>query len=144
MKLVPVSLKQASDFVNEHHRHHIAPTGWKFGVGLEEDDLIGVIIAGRPVARMLDDGKTLEITRCCTLGHKNASSMLYGAIRRAAKALGYERCITYTLLSESGISLRACGWTPTEIVRGRSWTTPSRPRIDKHPLEDKQRWEIIL
>ena len=101
-------------------------------------------MAGRPVARMLDDGYTLEVTRCCTLGDKNASSMLYGAIRRAAKALGYKKCITYTLESESGISLKASGWTHVSDVRGRSWTTPSRPREDNHPLDNKRRWEVIL
>jgi len=26
------------------------------------------------------------------------------------------------------------------IVKGRSWTCPSRPRKDKHPTADKQRW----
>jgi len=145
MNLRPISLKEAKAFVDEYHRHHKPSIGWKFGVGLEEDSiLIGVIMAGRPVARMLDDGYTLEVTRCCTLGDKNASSMLYGAIRRAAKALGYKKCITYTLESESGISLKASGWTHVSDVRGRSWTTPSRPREDNHPLDNKRRWEVIL
>lgn len=109
------------------------------------EETVGIVMAGRPVARGLDDGLTLEVTRCCVLeGHKNANSMLYGAIRRAAKALGYAKLVTYTLASEPGDSLRASGFTLTGVVAGRSWTTPSRPRTDKHPTVDKLRWEVEL
>ena len=38
------------------------------------DRLCGVAICGRPVARYLDDGLTLEILRCCTDGTYNACS----------------------------------------------------------------------
>lgn len=34
----------------------------------------------------------------------------------------------------------AAGWRKLWNVRGRSWDTPRRPRIDKHPTEDKQAW----
>jgi len=143
LHLKPVSFAEAKAYIVEHHRHHLPPQGWKFGVAVVDEDEVmrGVITCGRPVARPLDDGYTLEVTRCCTDGTKNAASMLYGAARRAAKALGYRRVITYTLASEPGISLRAAGWEETGKVRGRSWSAPSRPREDKHPLEDKVRWE---
>jgi hypothetical protein len=143
LHLKPVSFAEAKAYITEHHRHHLPPQGWKFGVAVVDDDGVtrGVITCGRPVARRLDDGYTLEVTRCCTDGTKNASSMLYGAARRAAKALGYRKVITYTLASEPGISLRAAGWEETGRVKGRSWSVPSRPREDKHPLEDKVRWE---
>jgi hypothetical protein len=149
MSLVPVSRDQAFAFVNEHHRHHNAPLQWKFGVGVELDGrLIGVAIAGRPVARGLDTGRNIEVTRVCTLGTdeggKNADSMLHGAIRRAAKALGYRKQYTYTLVSESGVSPRAAGYELDALVKGRSWDCPSRPRTDKHPTEDKYRWVIHL
>ncbi|GLI00644.1 XF1762 family protein [Phytohabitans aurantiacus] len=58
--------------------------------------LVGVAIVGRPVARHLDDGLTLEVTRVATDGHRNACSLLYAAAWHAAKALGYRRLITYT------------------------------------------------
>lgn len=58
-----------------------------------EDGICGVAIVGRPIARRLDDGHTLEVTRCCTDGTKNACSMLYAAAARAAKAMGYDRII---------------------------------------------------
>lgn len=144
-KIRPIPLKLAKEFVNQHHRHHKAPVGWKFGAGLYiEDELRGVILAGRPVARHNDDGYTLEVTRACTLGDSNAVSALYGAIRKAAKALGYNRLLTYTLDEEPGTSLRASGWTFSHTVEGRSWSSPSRPRVDKHPTVDKKAWVINL
>lgn len=83
-----------------------------------------------------------DFKRASAFGARNACSMLYGAAWRASRALGYRRCTTYTLLSESGASLRAAGWKQVAVVRGRSWSCPSRPRTDGHPLEDKIRWEI--
>ena len=145
LRLRPVALKEALAFIRQHHRHHGPSRGWKFGAGVERSGkLVGVIVAGRPVARLLDDGLTLEVTRCCTDGTPNAPSMLYGAVRRAAKALGYRRLVTYTLHDEPGTSLRASGWRVTGQIEGRSWSVPSRPRQDKHPLCDKTRWEVEL
>lgn len=119
LELCPVSFAEAKAFVLAKHRHHKPPVGWKFGVGVaKEGELVGVAMAGRPVARKLDDGFTLEVNRTCTTGEKNANSMLYGAIRRAAKALGYRELVTYTLLSESGASLKAAGWKRTETRLG--------------------------
>jgi hypothetical protein len=34
------------------------------------------------------------------------------------------------------------GFKVVAEVRGRSWHTPSRPRVDSHPTEDKLRWEL--
>ena len=132
MDIQPISLKTAQAFVKEYHRHNKPPVGHKFSVGLFVDGaLVGVAVAGRPVARALDDGLTLEVTRTCTDGTRNANSKLYGAITRAATALGYRRCVTYTQCSETGASLRAAGWTPTtELKPRKGWDTPSRPRED--------------
>ena len=105
--------------------------------------MVGVVIVGRPVARHRDDGLTAEVTRLCVLdAEPNACSFLYGKAAKAALALGY-RCIgTYTLKRESGASLRAAGWTLIGEVKGRSWTTPSRPRTDKTAIEDRLLWEV--
>jgi hypothetical protein len=126
-RVVPVTLKTARAFVSEHHRHNGPPTGWKFGIGLKVgESLIGVATAGRPVARHYDDGLTLEVNRTCTDGTPNANSMLYGAIWRAGKAMGYLRCITYTQADESGASLRAAGWVKVKTLDARkSWAESS-------------------
>ena len=105
------------------------------------EQIVGVAIIGRPVARMLQDGYTAEVTRLCTDGTRNACSFLYGAAWRAAKALGYRRLITYILSDEPGTSLTAAGWRLIGERGGGSWSVPSRPRIDTHPLQKKLLWE---
>ena len=96
LSLVPVSLREANEFVCQHHRHHKPTVGHKFSIGVREDGrLAGVAICGRPVSRFLDDGYTLEVNRLCTDGVRNACSMLYGAAVRAARAMGYKKVITY-------------------------------------------------
>lgn len=144
MKLVlaPITFDDAASFVRQHHRHHTPPAGHKFSIAaMMGEKLVGVAIVGRPVSRMRDDGRTLEVTRMCTTGHRNACSFLYGAAARAAFALGYLRIGTYILKSEPGTTLKAAGWKMIAEVRGRSWSAPSRPRTDKHPLEGKTLWE---
>lgn len=145
LRLVPVTLKQANEFVKKHHRHHGPVTGWKFGVGLESDgELVGVVIAGRPVARMTqkNEPQTIEVTRVCTLGHRNAPSMLYGAISRAAFALGYTRVISFILCTETGHSLKCAGWKCVGRSAGGSWSRPSRARSDNHPLQRKMKFAL--
>ncbi|MGW4694046.1 XF1762 family protein [Kitasatospora cineracea] len=94
--------------------------------------LRAVAIVGRPVARHLDDGQTLEVTRTATDGVRNANSLLYGTCWRAAKALGYTRLITYTQAGESGASLRAAGWTVlAHRPPCRGWHCASRPRTSR-------------
>ena len=129
----------------QHHRHHKPVAGHKFSIGCEADgELVGVIIAGRPVSRYLDDGFTLEVTRLCTNGAKNACSFLYGAAARAAAAMGYKRIITYTLESENGASLRASGWICQGKAGGLRWTGKRQPKEDQYPAQMKLRYEKQL
>ncbi len=148
MKIVPITQKKAKEFINQHHRHHKAPVGDIFRIGLKDDSkLVGVIMVGRPVARFYDDGFTLEVNRLCVLnGYKNACSMLYGAAARAGKSLGYTRILTYTLCIEPGTSLKAVGWNKESTVKGRKWSTKSRPREQKSLFQeyDKVRWGRLL
>ncbi|MFJ5635032.1 XF1762 family protein [Streptomyces goshikiensis] len=132
LRLVPVRSREAAAFIREWHRHHAPPAGQIFAVGAADEDgiLRAVAIVGRPVARHLDDGATLEVTRTCSDGARNANSLLYGTAWRAAKALGYTRLITYTQDGESGASLRGAGWRIVAQRRPRpGWHTPSRPRV---------------
>jgi hypothetical protein len=141
LALQPISLKKANQFVSQRHRHHGPVSGHKFSIACVKDgELAGVVIAGRPVARMLDDGYTLEVTRLCTDGAENACAFLYGAAVRAARAMGYRRAVTYTLESESGASLKAAGFTLDGVTDGGSWDRPSRRRTDKAPTTPKKRW----
>lgn len=146
LTVVPLPLAEANAFVARHHRHHRPTVGHKFSLGVADETGVirGVAIVGRPVARGLDNGLTLEVNRVATDGCPNACSALYGAAWRAARALGYRRLITYTLNTEPGTSLRGAGWKLLgERGRegGRSWNMPGRPRVDKHPTQMKLLWE---
>lgn len=145
LRLRPVSLREANEYVKLHHRHHKPVVGHKFSIGCESDDrLVGVVIVGRPVSRYLDDGRTLEVTRLCTDGTRNACSFLYAAAARAAAAMGYDRIITYTLQSELGVSLRAAGWTCQGEAGGLRWTGQRKPANDLYPARMKVRYQKTL
>jgi len=143
LQLRKVELSEANDFVRVLHRHHRPVVGHKFSLGaVMAETLVGVAIVGRPVSRMRDDGNTLEVTRLCTDGTRNACSFLYGAAARACFALGYRRIGTYLLASETGASVLAAGWRCLGERGGGSWSVPSRPRQDNHPLEKKMLFEL--
>lgn len=145
MKIAPITFKKASDYINQHHRHHRATIGCKFCISVIDDSgqLHGVAVCGRPVARRLDDGETLEINRVCTDGTKNACSMLYGACCRIAKEMGYKKVVTYILESESGASLRASNFVCEGEAGGTHWTG-KRNRGQSIPAEMKQRYTKVL
>ena len=144
LRITPLSLAEANAYVSQHHRHHKPVPGAKFCIGVSDAGRIcGAAIVGRPVARMSDNGLTLEVNRCCTDGTHNACSILYGAAWRAARALGFERLITYTLPEEGGASLRASGWKLIGERGGGNWNVPSRPRVDTALILQGQKhlWE---
>lgn len=142
MIAVPIELKEANKFVDELHRHHDPVYRDKFRIGCLADDghLCGVIQCGRPVSRVMDDGKTIEVVRLCTDGEFNACSFLYSRMARIAKEMGYKKIITYILDEESGASLKASGWIHEVDTKGHNWSCPSRPRTTTALTQNKQRW----
>lgn len=143
LELVPITLKEANFFVEQHHRHHKSVTGHKFSIAASDGEkIVGVAIVGRPVSRYLDDGWTLEVNRLCTDGTKNACSFLYSAAWRAAKNMGYKKLITYILQSENGASLKASGWKCVGEAGGKRWTGKRRPEVDLYPAQMKLKFEI--
>ncbi len=141
MKLIaePIELKDAQNYIDTLHRHHKASVRDKFRVAakdIESGKIVGVAQVGRPVARRLCDGYTLEVTRLCTDGSKDVCSFLYSRCARIAKELGYKQIITYTLETEEGTSLKASGWTLCGSgFGGKTWEncTRSKNRIVKDP-----------
>jgi hypothetical protein len=143
LSLQPVTFDEACRFVELHHSHHQPPQGHRFSIGVNDGEkVVGVVITGRPIPRAFDDGWTAEITRCCTDGTKNAASKLYASAWRAARAMGYRRVITYTLIEEDGTCLKAAGFRIVGQTKGGSWNTPARPRVDKAPTGQKTLWEL--
>ena len=142
LEIVPLTRSQAQDFIRDFHRHHRPSVSDIFRMGLEQEgELVGCAMVGRPVARALCDGHTVEITRLCVREDvPNGASKLLGACRRAAWALGYRRLITYTLKSEGGSSLRAAGYSLVGERPDRHWNAPSRPRVERKTGQ-KYLWE---
>lgn len=143
LEVCPMTLKEANAFVEQHHRHHKPVVGHKFSLGCTDGEkIVGVAIVGRPVSRYLDDGWTLEVNRLCTDGTHNACSMLYAAVWRAARAMGYHKLITYILDSENGASVKAAGWKCVGQAGGLRWTGKRRPEVDLCPAQMKIKFEV--
>lgn len=152
-EIVPLTLKEARRYVADHHRHNEPPVGHRFSIGLQRDGvLVGVVVAGHPIARKADDGRTLELVRLTTEGDRNACSRLYSAACRAAFAMGYLRVITYTLETEPGASLLASGFRQTHMIDGHEWVHTSGPRSADRPtlfyeplmpVGNKRAWERL-
>lgn len=146
LEVIPITLREANDFVAQFHRHNgrTSRNGGKFAVGLTTGtELIGVAIVGLPIARLLNDGRTAEVTRVCVLDHaqKGACSKLYSACWKAWRAMGGKRIVTYTLQSESGSSLKGAGFKIVAQCKPGSWNRIGRER-DWQPIygQKKIRW----
>lgn len=142
LRVVPCTLVRANEVVALWHRHHKPTTGAIFAVAVADEDgrVRGVALVGRPVARLLDDGWTLEVNRVATDGCPNACSALYGAAQRMAKALGYAKLLTYIRADEPGTSVVAAGLSSEGEIRARSWDMPGRRRTDKTEIVRRSRW----
>lgn len=150
MKIVPLTLREANDFVERYHRHSARTSndGGKFAVALSDcGEIVGVAIVGRPIARLLQKPGTAEVLRLCVspMAPRNAPSRLYGRCKRIWQLMGGVRLVTYTLDCESGASLRGAGFAIEAKVRARAWDTPSRRRLPRASEQvAKLRWGCSL
>ncbi len=149
LEAVPITLQEASAYIDRHHRHNAGPKFHKFSVCLRvagEVEPVGVAVASIPKARHQMDGETLEINRCCTdVRYADVCSCLYARTIRIGRELGYRRFLTYTLPEESGSSLRAVGFQPDGVTQASTggWNSPSRPRnTARYPVGGKVRWVL--
>jgi hypothetical protein len=146
LRIVPVELKEANEFIGALHRHHKPVQGHRFSIGVKKDGkLVGVATIGRPVARLTPAKEVLEVTRLCTDGTKNACSALYSAAARIGKEMGYLQIQSFILDSENGASLKASGWTFVSISPGGQWKhTDGKPRRTDQPTCPKHKYVKIL
>lgn len=132
----------------------LADYAYEFAIGVESEvsdggiTLVGVSIVGNPLSATYMDGFTAEVLRLCTSPEapKNTCSMLYAACWRAWRAMGGRKLITYTLQSESGISLRAAGWKIIGQTKpiGSGWGKKDHLVREWKPIygQAKLRWEV--
>lgn len=150
-ELAPITVKAALRQVKAWHRHLPDLQGGLFAVQVVEPDsvfdgtfhCVGVGVVGNP-PRVWQGERRAVISRVATPGYENACSMIYGALARAAKALGYHEIWTYTLPEESGVSLRAAGFQDKGLTAGGEWCRPSRNRQPAVRSERKRRWMRAL
>ena len=124
LELVPISIKEANDYVRSFHRHNKPTQGAKFAIACaDENSIVGVSLVGRPLSASLDDGFTAEVLRLCTTDDspKNVCSKLYAASWRAWKAMGGKKIITYTMQSEKGSSIEAAGYKIIAQTKPGTW-----------------------
>jgi hypothetical protein len=145
LRIKPIHLKSANEYVKKYHRHNLPTVGGKFAVACYDNDkLCGVAICGRPTARNADNGTTLEIYRNCTDGTKNACSKLYGACVRIAKEMGYTKVITYILESENGASVKASNFICEGKAGLKKQTGQRQLKYAVAPKEFKKRYAVYL
>jgi hypothetical protein len=106
LQLIPITLREANDFVEQFHRHNgrTARDGGKFAIGATTgEELVGIAIVGNPLSATYMDGYTAEVLRVCVRPDSPENTNSW-------QAMGGNKLITYTLASESGSSLRGAGW----------------------------------
>jgi hypothetical protein len=130
LSIIPLTLREANEFVTKYHRHNKRCAGHKWSVGaIHKGKLVGVIIVGRPVSRKLDNRFTLEVNRNCVLDDapKGTCSFLYSKAIKIWQSMGGKKIITYTLQTETGGSLKAVNFnkeTKVQIFKkNKGWTT---------------------
>lgn len=151
MRIVPLVLREANNFVEQWHRHssRTSNDGGKYAIGLEhEGELVGVAIVGRPVARLLQIEGAAELLRLCVspTAPKGANSKLYSRAKRIWQLMGGTKFHTYTLTTEGRESMRGAGLKEPEAeVPPQQWDRKARPR-DLKAIYDKPkvRWTETL
>ena len=151
VRIVPMILRDANDFVEKWHRHSARTSndGGKYAIGLEHDgQIVGVAIVGRPIARLLHEEGAAELLRLCTspAAPKGSGSKLYSRAKRIWQLMGGTLFHTYTLKHESGATMRGAGVHEAAAeIDGQQWDRPSRPRDEKDVYDQpKLRWTETL
>ena len=152
LEIWPITVKQAQLVVARTHRHLKKVQGGLFAVSVVDREAMnackpfirGVGIFGNPARVWQGTGRGVVLRCAVDEGVPNACSMIYGALCRAAKALGYREAWTYTLPEEPGTSLRASGFEEMGLTDGGEHGRESRPRAPAVRPDRKRRWRRRL
>lgn len=133
LRVVAMTIGQADSVITHRRRHHPPPRGVLFALGVARgDQLVGVVIVGRPVPPAPDDGVTVEVTRTWSDATPHVEVALYRTAWRHARTQSYRRLITHTQAGAIQRGLHAVGLRPVATVPPRAGShTPRRERTDR-------------
>lgn len=156
----PITQLEAKLFIGLKHRHLKRVTGGIVSVSIRRGgELVGAAMFGRPVASKTQNSipGIAEVVRAAVIpGVRGGNSKLYKMCATIAREQGYWAIQTFTIESESGVSLRAAGFIldrpasedeekkPNQHGKyriGRTLNLFGEPEIHK---ERKNRWVRIL
>jgi len=145
----PITWTVARRIIEQNHYLRYAPAGCKFCLGIFcSSELMGVMIYGRPIARLEDQVKTLELTRMFLFDSpKNSESRALGLRERWIKKNRLERrLIAYadTAQGHRGTIYRAANWKEVSKVPGYTWVRSSRKNRRGKIGGDKIKFERII
>jgi hypothetical protein len=98
-------------------------------------------MVGRPVARMVDDGWTLEVNRVATDGTKNACSILYAAAWLAL-SLACPACIARSEIRDCSIFCKCSEKMKTPPSASNSPAQPIKTRSSKNSKRGCQKGSL--
>lgn len=150
----PIAQHRAQAFVARHHSHNKPLRIDRYRAGCwNGPTLVGVVVVGNPTSPALMNTGQVEVRRLCTdrslpatIRYK-AATALYAWAADTAERKGWRRIITYTLASESGMTLRYCKprWRCEGPAsrEGLSWAARG-PGRSEGPTEEKVLWSRAL
>ncbi len=118
----PITLHTANAYSVTFHDLHRKVPGCRFCLGLFVDEILrGVVIVGRPLHQNDDDSQTAAITRLISVNAPRLGmTQLLGRVKRACRAMGYKKLLTYCDASDKAICFKAAGFWPTRITTSGS------------------------
>lgn len=135
--------KPVNQFLEQ--RHPLGPVpGWKACFGARYADyLVAVVVVGRPVARLADDGTELSITRYCRRDDRpaNTGSWLIAKAKDWTYLEGYEALSAHAgVAGNYGTVYEAAGFDceKAELADGTGWT--NRDGRDSWDDYERRKW----
>lgn len=117
-------MRRCNEFVAKHHSYLSGVRGCVFTAeAFDGDAVTAVIIIGRPISPQQDDGVTAEITRLCTSNEAPwaTASALIKRARRACKAIGFNRIISYCDSQAIAAAFNASNFKRKRVQKRKGW-----------------------
>lgn len=133
-----------NEFLEQRHPLGGVP-GWKACFGARYDDLlVAVVVLGRPVARMADDGTELSITRFCRRDDRpaNTGSWIIARARKWSELEGYHSLSAHAgVAGNHGTVYEAAGFCceSVALADGTGWLTQGDDR-DTWDDYERRKW----